>query len=126
MAEAVGNPELYGGGLSGYSEVIEMQVGVSQISLAVSIVVLIFSIIWNSRGDKRAVTKDLEDRIRTNTEISVKLSDIATTTREIKADVSDLRNDIQSHNDRLIKVEESCKQAHRRLDTLEQRVNQES
>lgn len=103
-----------------------MQVSASQISLAVSIVVLIFSIIWNSRGDKRAVTKDLEDRIRTNTEISVKLSDIATTTREIKADVSDLRNDIQSHNDRLIKVEESCKQAHRRLDTLEQRVNQES
>lgn len=103
-----------------------MNIGVSQISLAVSIVVLIFSIIWNSRGDKRAVTKDLEDRVRENTEINIKLNDIVATTRDIKADVSDLRKDIQSHNDRIIKVEESCKQAHKRLDTLEVRLNQES
>lgn len=103
-----------------------MQIGISHVSLAVSIVVLIFSIIWNSRGDKRATTKDLEERIRANTEINVKLNDIVSTTREIKADVSDLRKDIQSHNDRLIKVEESCKQAHKRLDTLELRLNQES
>ena len=34
-----------------------------------------------------------------------------------------MRDDIKSHNDRLIKVEESAKQAHHRLDGIEDRLN---
>ena len=41
-----------------------------------------------------------------------RLDDIGQDTKEIKSEISSMREDIKMHNDRIIKVEESCKQAH--------------
>jgi hypothetical protein len=43
--------------------------------------------------------------------------------QDIKNEIASMRNDIQAHNDRLIKVEESCKQAHKRLDEITLRID---
>lgn len=88
----------------------------------VGVATFVFSIIWNARGDKRATVHDIEERAKNDTRINTKLDDISSVSREIKDEVSSMRKDIQSHNDRLIKVEESAKQAHKRLDTLENRI----
>ena len=54
---------------------------------------------------------------------NVKLDDIGQDTKAIKSEISSMREDIKMHNDRIIKVEESCKQAHHRLNGLEERLN---
>lgn len=93
------------------------------IAIIISFVSLCFAVWMGLKGDRRTDTKDIEERARENAKINFKLDEISGTTREIKQDISSVRDDIKSHNDRLIKVEESAKQAHKRIDTLEQRVD---
>lgn len=88
----------------------------------IGIATFLFAVVWNARNDKRATVHEIEERVKDNTRINTKLDDISSVSREIKEDVSSMRRDIQSHNDRLIKVEESVKQAHKRLDGVENRI----
>lgn len=93
------------------------------LAIAISFVSFCFAVWIGLKGNKRTDTKDIEERARENAKINFKLDEISGTTREIKADISSVRDDIKLHNDRLIKVEESSKQAHKRIDTLEQRID---
>lgn len=94
-----------------------------EIALLISIVSVVFSIFFGLKNSKRTDTKDLEERVKENTRINIKLDNIGQTTQEIKSEISSMREDIRSHNDRIIKLEESCKASHHRLDVLEERVN---
>lgn len=94
-----------------------------EVALLISIVSVAFSIFFGVKNNRRTDTKDIEERVKENTRINVKLDNIGQTTQEIKTEVSSMREDIKSHNDRLIKLEESCKQAHHRIDGLEHRIN---
>lgn len=94
-----------------------------EIALLISIISVSFSIFFGLKNNRRTDTKDIEERVKENTRINVKLDNIGQTTQEIKTEVSSMREDIKSHNDRLIKLEESCKQAHHRIDGLESRIN---
>lgn len=94
-----------------------------EIALLISIISVSFSIFFGLKNNRRTDTKDIEERVKENTRINVKLDNIGQTTQEIKTEVSSMREDIKSHNDRLIKLEESCKQAHHRIDGLENRNN---
>lgn len=89
------------------------------IAIIISFVSLCFAIWMGLKGDKRTDTKDIEERARENAKINFKLDEISGTTREIKQDITSVRDEIKSHNDRLIKVEESAKQAHKRIDLLD-------
>ena len=55
----------------------------------------------------------------------MKLDAIAGTTQEIKSEITTMREEINKHNDKIIKLEQSLKSAHHRLDTLEERMNHE-
>ena len=90
------------------------------IAIFISFVSLCFAVWMGLKGDKRTDTKDIEERARENAKINFKLDEISGTTREIKADITSMRDDIRSHNDRLIKVEESVRQAHKRIDRIDQ------
>lgn len=94
-----------------------------EIALLISVVSVAFSIFFGLKNSKRTDTKDIEERVKENTRINIKLDNIGQTTQDIKAEVSSMRDDIKSHNERLIKLEESCKSAHHRLDGLESRFN---
>lgn len=94
-----------------------------EVALVVSVVSVVFSVFFGLKNSKRTDNRDIEDRVRENTRINVKLDNICTTTQEIRNEISSMREDIKSHNDRLIKVEESIKSAHHRLDSVEQRIN---
>lgn len=94
-----------------------------ELALAVSIVSVAFSIFFGLKNSKRTDTKDIEERVKENTRINLKLDDIASTVREVKSEIGSLKEEMQNHNDRIIKVEESAKQGHKRLDTLENRLN---
>ena len=94
-----------------------------EVALLISVVSVAFSIFFGIKNSKRTDSKDIEERVRDNTRINVKLDNITQATQEIKAEISSMREDIKSHNDRLIKVEESVKSAHHRINTLEERMN---
>lgn len=92
-------------------------------AIVISVLSLAFSVFMGVKNNKRSDTKDIEERVKDNTKINMKLDAISSTTTDIKNEISSMREDIKSHNDRLIKVEESTKQAHHRLNTIEERLN---
>lgn len=96
-----------------------------EIALLISIVSVCFSVFFGLKNNKRSDTKDIEERVKDNTRINMKLDNIASNTTEIKNEVSEMRKEINSHGNRIIKVEESVKSAHHRLDGLEKRLNGE-
>nr|DAU28454.1 MAG TPA: toxin [Caudoviricetes sp.] len=96
-----------------------------EIALLISIVSVCFSVFFGLKNNKRSDTKDIEERVKENTRINMKLDNIASNTTEIKNDVSEMRKEINLHGERIIKVEDSVKSAHHRLDGLEKRLNGE-
>ncbi len=97
---------------------------ISIVSVAFSVFFGFFSLGFGLKNSKHTDTKDLEERIKENTRINMKLDAISTNTTEIKNEVSEMRKEINSHDTRIIKVEESVKSAHHRLDGIEDRLNE--
>ena len=94
------------------------------IEIAVLLSMLSFAfIVWqgtsNSKRNEKAETKNDVSQL---TAVIVKLEMIGTGINEIKTEVSSVKTDIQDIRERLVKVEESSKSAHKRLDTFEKEV----
>ena len=98
---------------------------ISIISVAFSVFFGFFSLWFGLKNSKHTDTKDIEERVKENTRINMKLDAISSNTTEIKNEVSEMRKEINSHDTRIIKVEESVKSAHYRLNTIEERLNGE-
>jgi septal ring factor EnvC (AmiA/AmiB activator) len=94
-----------------------------ELAVLLSIVSVAFSVYFGLKNNRRSDTKDIEDRVRQDTIINTKLDSISQTMQDIKADIASMHNEINSHNDRLIIVEQSVKSAHHRLDTIEKKFS---
>lgn len=97
-----------------------------EIALLISIVSVVFSIFFGFKNSKRTDTKDIEERVRNNTEINMKLDNINSTTQEIKSEMTSMRINISKHNDRIIALEQKCSSAHKRIDEVVKRLNHEN
>lgn len=95
---------------------------ISVIGIIISAISVIAVIYFNSKSSQKTDVKEIEERVKENTKINMKLDDIASTMREVKDEVSSIKEELQKHNDRIIKVEESAKQGHKRLDGFEKRL----
>ena len=96
----------------------------SSVAIIISVLSLVFSVFKSLRSEKRTDTKEIEERVKENTRINMKLDAISNNTTDIKNEVSEMRKEINSHDGRIVKVEESVKSAHHRLDGLEERLNE--
>lgn len=96
-----------------------------EVAFLISLASVAFSVFFGLKNSKRTDTKDIEERVKENTRINMKLDAISSNTTEIKNEVSEMRKEINSHDTRIIKVEESVKSAHYRLNTIEERLNGE-
>lgn len=94
-----------------------------EVALLLSVVSVSFSIFFGLKNNKRSDTKDIEERVRENTKINMKLDNIASNTSDIKSEVSDIKKEMSGHETRIIKVEDSAKSAHRRIDEIVERLN---
>ena len=92
-------------------------------AIIISVVSVAFSIFFGLKNNKRSDTKDIEERVRQNTQINMKLDNISSLSEDIKNELSQMKDKLDSHNGRIIKLEDSVKSAHHRLDTLERRMN---
>ena len=90
-----------------------------EVALLISGVSLAFGIYQGITNMRRNSKKDDQYDAAQLTTVIVKLENIGIGITEIKSEMSNLKNDIKESRERLIKVEESAKQAHKRLDTLE-------
>ena len=89
------------------------------ITVVVSIIALAFSVFFGFFS----LFFSLKNNIKENTRINMKLDAISNNTTDIKNEVSEMRKEINSHDSRIIKVEESVKSYHHRLDGIEERLN---
>ena len=92
-------------------------------AIIISVLSLGFSVYMGLKNNKRTDTKDVEERVKENTRINMELDAISNNTTDIKNEVSEMRKEINSHDNRIIKVEESVKSAHHRIDGIENRLN---
>jgi len=91
---------------------VEVAVLISGISLAFGI----YSGFSNLKRNDRADAKNDASQLTT---VIVKLESIGTGITEIKSEMGNVKNDIKESRERIVKVEESAKSAHKRLDTCE-------
>lgn len=96
---------------------------VSVIAVVISAVSLLSMLYFNSKSSKHTDVKDIERKVAERTEMNMKLDEINRNTTDIKYDVSAVKKDIQKHAEKIIEIEASAKQAHHRLDGLEDRLN---
>lgn len=96
-----------------------------EIALLISLVSMAFSIYFGLKNSKRSDTKDVEERVKQNTTINLKLDGIAASVQDIKQEMSTIKTEIGNHNERLIKVEESIKSAHKRIDEMLKKIKEE-
>lgn len=83
----------------------------------------ICSIIFAYLGYQKGLKKDVHTEGQENGELKSDIEYIKRRTEETLLEVKDINKIISSHADRLARVEESAKQAHKRIDRLEGRVN---
>lgn len=89
-----------------------------EVALLISFFSLLLSAFNTFKGNKRADTTDIERRAAENAVTNTKLDGIAQDVRDIKYDITTVKKDVQGLNERLIKVEQSVKSAHHRLDGI--------
>ena len=94
-------------------------------AIIISVLSLGFSVFMGLKSNKRTDAKDIEERVKENTRSNMKLDAISNNTTDIKNEVSEMRKEINSHDSRIVKVEESVKSFHHRLDGIEERLNTE-
>ena len=90
-----------------------------ELSILISIVSVVFAIYAGVSNLKRNQSKDDKNTASQMTTVIVKLENIGNGIAEIKSEISNAKEDIKENRERIVKVEESAKQAHKRLDMIE-------
>ena len=91
---------------------LEITTVISFCSLLIAATVAVTNIRRNSKADDKNEATQL-------TTVIVKLENIGDDIRDIKKDIKEVNLEVQSIKERLLKVEQSTKSAHHRLDHLE-------
>lgn len=76
-----------------------------------------------NRSKAESDKSELEERVKREARTDAKLDESIQLGRETKESVSELRREIGSHSDRILRTEESLKSLHKRVDTMENRLN---
>ncbi len=90
-----------------------------EVALLISGVSLAFGIYSGMSNMKRNQKADTKQDTAELTTVIVKLENIGNGITEIKSEMTNVKNDIKDDRERLIRLEESAKLAHKRLDILE-------
>lgn len=89
-----------------------------EVALVISAMSLAFGIYQGVTNMKRNRTADDKNDATQLTTVIVKLENIGAGISDIKSDMRNVKDEVKDMRDRLIKVEESTKSAHHRIDEL--------
>ena len=90
-----------------------------ELSILIPVVSVVFAIYAGISNLKRNQSQDDKNTASQMTTVIVKLENIGNGIAEIKSEISNAKEDIKENRERIVKVEESEKQAHKRLDMFE-------
>ncbi len=93
-----------------------MTVEVAVLIAGVSLAFGIYQGVSNLKRNKETDDKNEASQLTT---VIVKLENIGIGVTEIKSEINNIKSETKDNRERLIKVEESTKQAHKRLDAIE-------
>ena len=97
---------------------------ISIISVVITLIFNSFVLYFNFKNSNRTDTKDFAETVKNTARINVMLEMISNTTQEIKSEIVNMRKEIQTHDSRLAKVEESVRYAHKRIEELDKRIDE--
>lgn len=89
-----------------------------EISLLINIISVSCAVIFGTMAARSRSAVASKEETAEMTTVIVKLENIGTGITEIKTEMTNLKADIKENRERIIKVEESAKQAHKRLDVI--------
>ena len=89
-----------------------------EVTLAISILSVAFSIYFGLKNSKKSDEKDIAERIARDTRTDMKLDEISKDVKEVKETVRNIQNDVKDHEGRIVKLESSYKAEHKRLDEI--------
>ena len=92
-----------------------------EIALVISIISAVFGVYSAVTSTKRANRIDSQKDTSLLTTVIVRLDNISASIAEMKADRNNSNGEIKDLRDRLIVVEQSVKQCHKRIDALEKK-----
>lgn len=81
---------------------------------------IIFSYLSFSRHQKRDIAKDTKEEVSEITKATEELKHVSNGINDIKLDIREMNRNMSNTNEKVIRLEESVKQAHKRLDSLEE------
>lgn len=86
--------------------------------LFITILSVSFAIYFGLKSCKRSDNSEVEKKATETATVNVKLDQIGSDVRDIKYDITGVKKDFQALSERVVKVEESAKQAHHRIDDV--------
>lgn len=89
-----------------------------ELSIVISVISVSFALYSGISNLKRNGKKDTAEETAQLTTVIVKLENIGDGVAEIKADMKNVKGEVQELRERLVAVEQSTKSAHHRLDDL--------
>lgn len=96
----------------------------SEIIALVSVLIAFVSVLFTVRNSKRNDVQDIERRASENATINTKLDNIQANVIDMKVEISSTNNDVSKLTERVVAVEESAKSAHKRIDSVEERIKE--
>lgn len=97
-----------------------------EISLLISVVSIAFALYQGIKNMKRNDSKDVEEDATQMATVITELKNIMDGISDIKKEITDIKNDVKEDRDRITRVEESAKQAHKRIDEIIQRLERKN
>lgn len=95
--------------------VIEISTLISIVSVAISVITIIYNI---SRNGKKDVTEDVKGDATQMATVITELKSISNGIEDIKKEITSIKDDVKENRDRTTRLEETCKQAHKRIDEI--------
>lgn len=95
-----------------------------ELALVISAISLGFAIYQGVSNLKRNERQENKTEAAQTTAVIVKLESISEGVNEIKADIRGVKNEMNDFRERLTKAEESTKSSHRRIDTIEGKIQE--
>ena len=92
-----------------------------ELSVLISIISVVFAVTIGVINVRRNKTKDDKSEAQQTATLNVRLENIEDGITEIKSNIKNIIAETKENRERIIKVEESSKQSHRRLDNIENR-----
>lgn len=97
-----------------------------EVSLLISGIGCAFAIYFGLKNNRRADVKEIKEQAAMDAIINSKLDNIGNNVKDIKNDMSETKEKLESLDRRVVIVEQSTKSAHKRLDDFrkkEERLN---